>query len=171
MCVSETSYGNAADLGGAGTPHFANNFWGVKIQVTTKIWLKRFGLIAKNAPGHLRLVLYKDNGMAAMNSAPAQYVAGAFDYMVVAGAHEYAVNNVAGAPPTTPVILNPGSYWMLAVFEQDTLIVHSGGAQFARYKSLMAPVFWNNTPPDPFGASAVDDIATPANYYLVGLPQ
>jgi hypothetical protein len=69
------------------------------------------------------------------------------------------------------VILNPGSYWMLAVFEQDTLIVHSGGAQFARYKSLMAPVFWNNTPPDPFGASAVDDIATPANYYLVGLPQ
>jgi hypothetical protein len=106
-----------------------------------------------------------------MNSAPSSYVAGAFDYMVVTGAHEYAVNNVAGAPGTTPVILNPGSYWMLAVFEQNTLVAHGSGNQFARYKTLMSPVFWNSTPPDPFGASATDDFATPANYYLVGLPQ
>jgi len=108
-----------------------------------------------------------------MNSAPSTYLAGAFDYTVLVGKNEYAVNNVQGAPGNTPVILNPGTYWMLAVFEADTLLAHGAGpgSQYARYKQLAAPIFWNNTPPNPFGVSLVDDSATPANYYLVGLPQ
>jgi hypothetical protein len=171
MCVTEQTYGNATNLTGLDVVHGANTFWGVKVQVTAKIWLKRFGLIARSAPGHVRFVLYNDNGMAGSSSAPSSYIAGAFDEMVVTGSHEYVVNDVAGAPGTTPVILNPGTYWMLAVFERDTSIAHGSGPQFARFKTLMAPVFWNSTPPNSFGASAPDDVATPANYYLVGLPQ
>jgi hypothetical protein len=171
MCVSEQTFGNATDLMGMDQAHQANTYWGFKIQVTSKIWLKRFGLIARNAPGHLRLVLYNDNGMGGMNSAPTTYIAGAFDYSVVTGKQEYAVNNVQGAPGNTPVILDPGQYWMLAVFEASTSIAHGSGSQFNRYKQLLAPTAWNSTPQTPITMTVVDDSTPAANYYLVGLPQ
>jgi hypothetical protein len=171
MCVSEQTYGNATDLMGTDVPHGANTFWGVKITVTTKIWLKRIGLIARNAPGHANLVVYNDNGMSGTSSAPSSYIGGALGDMILSGKNEYAINNVNGAPGNTPIILNPGTYWLLAAFEQSTVIAHGSGSAFARYKTLMSPMFWNSTPPNPFGTSIQDDTATPANYYLVGLPQ
>ena len=165
MCVNEQSYGNPTDLMGIDVPHATNALYGIPIVVTTSILLRRLGIIVRTASGLVRLALYSDNGMAGSNSAPANFLAGALDYSLQVGRNEFAINS---PPPTIPVMLGPGTYWLMAAFQASTSVAHGSGTQLAKFRGLTP---WNAAVPSPFGTALPDDTATPPNYYLVGLPQ
>jgi hypothetical protein len=167
MCVSEQTFGNATDGMPGGVPHAAATLLGTPIQVTTTVTLKRFGIITRDAPGKVSLVLYSHNGLAGAMGAPVNYLAGALFVTTAVGRQEYAVNN----PPGGSITLTAGTtYWMLAVFEKDTLVAHgpASDSQLFRY-ATHSP--WDKAMPMPYPAGAPYYYGTPANFYIVGLPQ
>jgi hypothetical protein len=165
-CVTEVTFGNATDGLGADSPHNTGFLLGSPFQVTTKVTLKRFGLITRDAPGKVSLALYSDNGVAGAGAAPANYIAGALLVPIVAGKHEYAVNN----PPAANITLTPGTYWMLASFEKSTMVAHGPDAQMQFFRAATQTP-WDKAMPMPYPSNAPSYYDTPANYYLVGLPQ
>ena len=164
-CVSEMTYGYPVDGMGLTISHAAGNLLGFAFQATTTVTLKRFGLIAKSAPGQVSFALYSHNGMSGTSASPVNYLGGSLYQTVVMGKHEYAVNN----PPAASITLTAGTtYWILVTFEKDTLVAHGPDSQSVFFRS--ATYVWGDQLPMPYPALAPFYNQSPANFYLVGLP-
>jgi hypothetical protein len=167
MCTTEVTFGNFNEGPGTDVPHAPGYLLGTPFQVNTRVRLKSFGLIARNAPGKVSFALYTHNGNGGTSAAPVDYLGGALLVDVVAGKREYLVNN----PPAANIILDPGNtYWMMAVFEAETIVAH-GPDTDSQFFRATPQTPWNKAMPMPYPANAPSFFDTPAKFFFVGLPQ
>jgi hypothetical protein len=154
--VCEKAFGYPTDGGGTGTLGSAFLF-AVPFTLTQSLTVKRIGLIARAASSGVRLAIYEGS------TGPTTWKASALGGTVAAGRNEYPIND---PPPSSPVTLPPGSYWIAVVVQASTQFAQ-GAIGSVRYKAWSP---WNT--PFPTGTLAPitsDSLATP-NLYVVGIP-
>ncbi len=148
-------YGNAV-LFDSVSGHSPGNLLGNQITVTARGPLESFGLIMASAsPSNASVGLYTD-----VAGAPNTLVAQTGSFNISAGGR-------VEAAPTAPVTLNPGTYWIMAVFDGTPIIGHSSTIQAPT--ALRSLAFTGSLPTN-FG-SAITYTDSAANYYIkVGIP-
>lgn len=115
MCKMPQPLGWYNDLG-ATDVNSPNYLVGVPVTVTAASVLHRFGLIVRSdAVGkHVQFGLYRDSGGGA---GPGQLVAQTTGTVLLSGRNEIA-------PTVASVALAAGTYWLMAVFDQNTNVGH-----------------------------------------------
>jgi len=151
-CQGVVALGSATDLGGQ-SDHDANALLGIQITVDAPARLQYFGLIARET-GLVNMALYA-------GVPPTVLVSGAsvIAQPVVEGVNEFPVLE----QPT----LQPGTYWIMAVFQNVTRIAHGTTVdtviQYIDH-SFSSPL--PSTLPPPFAYTDRN-----MNYYILALPE
>lgn len=158
----EKAFGYTSSSGSSGVLPFEFLF-AVSVNVTQSITIKRLGLVAKAASTGVRLAVYTDNG------GPDLYKASAVGAYTVqypglgTGRNEYAITD---PPSTSPVVLAPGTYWIVGVVQASTMLMQQSGVTSVRYKTWSP---WNTPFPAQLTGETTDTLAA-VNFYMVGVP-
>jgi hypothetical protein len=130
--------------------HSANYLAGFEIEVETTMLVTHLAVVAKEASPSIRMALYSDaeGPDALLIEVPSTAMAG--------GENEF---------PVTPFPIEPGHYWIMAMYEEDASVgIYSPGTGAKvtyKYMPFADPL------PDPFGEG--NDVKNQVyNYYLVG---
>jgi hypothetical protein len=123
---------------------------GMPVTIEHPATVTHLGMISRQEGTHVRMALYKDSG-----GSPGALVVGTSSTVVLLGSQEIAV---------TPTAVAAGGYWIMAIFDADTLVASDEEAppgNLIKYRALT----YANALPDPFGATLMYD-QTQLNYWV-----
>jgi hypothetical protein len=153
----ELAFGFPGDSGNSSTLG-AEFLMAQPFAISQQVTVTRFGLISRATTSGVRMGVYTDS-----SGTIGTFKASALG-TVSTGRNEYPVDD---PPPTTPVVLAPGNYWIVVVLQADTSLAQHSSNGNVRYKTWSP---WNTAlSSTPLGTTTPDSF-TRLSLYLVGKP-
>ena len=146
-------YGNPAQF--TGSNNWSGNYiFGIPISISTGGTLTNFGTWSLNNTSYMRMALYADN-----QGQPGNLVASTASTLMTIGKMEIA--------PSSSVTLAAGTYWLMAVYDRDTLVAVDWNNYVNNIRYYYSA--YTNTLPSPLtGSSSYSHYNL--NYYITVTP-
>jgi hypothetical protein len=121
---------------------------GHPVTITSQSVLRKFGLVSRGSGVNVKMGLYLDGGALVAST----------EGTVLVGRNEFS--------PTASTTLNPGKYWIMAIYSASVTIAHQNPA--ANERRLLTRDFTLALPGTLTGASS--NTGNQANYYIQVTP-
>lgn len=158
-CVDEVKVGWPTEFSSM-QEHPSGALAGSKIEIQASAQLLRIGIITKAGGTHGLLALYSDQ-----NGKPHTRLAATSNNLLVTGINEFTV-----PLPPSPVILSPGTYWVMTSFDASTQVAHSMATEPLAYVAYVHGTPLPNTL-NSMDVAVLEDSGFEPNFYIVVLPQ